>query len=266
MAKAKGEFADVKALLFDVFGTVVDWRGGVARDVRTLAAKINREIDAEAFADDWRLLYMPAMEDVRAGRRPFVKLDVLHRENLEKVLVKHGIPGKNAIGGLSEEQIDWLNRCWHRLDPWQDSVEGLKRLKAKFIIAPQSNGNIALITNMAKRAGLPWDVVLGAEVVQHYKPCPAAYSLAAERLGLKPEECMMVAAHNGDLLAAKKQGLRTAFVVRPQEFGPMTNRLRHFAGRTPLADPTPYRIDLGPAPEIDVSATSFVELAGKIGA
>jgi 2-haloacid dehalogenase len=181
------------------------------------------------------------MEEVRRGRAPFVPLDVLHRQNLDQVLVRF------EITGLTEAEIDHLNRAWHRLDPWPDSVPGLTRLRRRFILATLSNGNVALMVNMAKRAGLPWDAILGAEVARAYKPEPEAYLRTAELLGLRPQQCMMVAAHNGDLIAASACGYRTAFVRRPSEHGP---------GQT---------TDLEPAREFDVTAGSFVELADKLG-
>ena len=198
---------DVKALTFDVFGTVVDWRTSVAREAETFFRKHRIEgVDGIEFAMEWRKLYNPSMERVRSGEIPFTKLDVLHRMNLDVLLARYG------IGGLPEAEIDWLNRAWHRLDPWPDSVEGLTRLKRKFILATQSNGNIALMVNLAKRAGLPWDCILGAETARAYKPLPEAYLAACRQLGLPPAQVMMVAAHNGDLKAAKAQGLATAFV------------------------------------------------------
>jgi 2-haloacid dehalogenase len=205
---------DIRALVFDVFGTVVDWRGSIIRDGEALGARKGLKVDWPAFADAWRAEYQPAMAAVRKGERPFVKLDVLHRENLERIIPRFG------LGGLDEAERDTLNRAWHRLDPWPDVVAGLTRLKRKHIIATLSNGNVALMVNMAKRAGLPWDAILGAEVARAYKPQPEAYLSAADMLGLKPEQCLMTAAHNGDLVAAAKCGLRTAFVRRPQEHGP----------------------------------------------
>lgn len=194
----------VQALLFDVFGTVVDWREGAARDAAAfLQRHPGARQDAYAFADAWRGLYSPAMEVVRAGRRPFTRLDQLHRENL-----------------VPEDQLRWLNRAWHRLDPWPDSVAGLTRLKARYIVATLSNGNTSLLLNMAKYAGLPWDAILGAETAQAYKPMPQAYLRTAELLDLPPERICLVAAHNGDLAAARQCGLKTAFVARPREFGP----------------------------------------------
>jgi 2-haloacid dehalogenase len=205
----------IKALLFDTFGTVVDWRSGVARDAQPFLERHARHVDAFAFADAWRREYMPAMEEVRSGRRPFVRLDVLHRENLQKALQAC----KVDTASIDARELDELNLCWHRLDPWPDSVEGLQRLKQQFIIAPLSNGNISLMVDMAKRAGLPWDTILGAEVVRGYKPSPQVYTQTVEILGLQPAEVCMVAAHNNDLAAARSCGLKTAFVLRPTEHG-----------------------------------------------
>ncbi|MGI4815172.1 MAG: haloacid dehalogenase type II [Janthinobacterium lividum] len=207
----------VRALLFDVFGTVVDWRNGVAREARQCLIRWGRaDIDPNAFADAWRGRYGSAMEAVRNGSRPFVRLDVLHYENLCAVLESYGIDWH----ALEAADLAQLNTAWHRLDPWPDAVAGLARLKRSFIIAPLSNGNISLLLNMAKRAGLPWDAILGAEIVQTYKPVPAAYLKTAEVLGLAPEQCMLVAAHNNDLRAARACGFRTGFVLRSFEHGP----------------------------------------------
>lgn len=203
----------VTALLFDVFGTVVNWRDGISRDVSIIADQKSVSLDPAAFADSWRAEYQPAMEEVRSGRRSFTILDVLHRENLKKVATDFG------LGALSAEDEDFLVTAWHRLPGWPDSSEGMLRLKQKFILGSQSNGNIALIVNMAKYANLPWDVVLGAEVVGHYKPQPKAYLNACTALGLATENCMMVAAHNDDLVAARAAGMKTAFVCRPTEHG-----------------------------------------------
>lgn len=232
---------NVKALTFDVFGTVVDWRTSIAREAEAALGPQGHVLDWLGFADAWRGRYQPAMTAVRTGARPFVKLDVLHRENLELVLADFGVTG------LDEAQLDHLNRAWHRLDPWPDSVPGLGRLKGKYILATQSNGNVALMANMAKRAGLPWDLILGAEVVRAYKPMPEAYLRAADMLGLAPEECMMTAAHNDDLQAAAAQGFRTAFVPRPTEYGP--HQTKNFT-----ADPS-----------VDIAADDFVDLADKLG-
>lgn len=230
----------VKALTFDVFGTVVDWRTSIAREAEIVLAPKGHALDWIGFAAAWRKRYQPAMQAVRTGARPFTKLDVLHRENLEAVLTDFG------VSGLNDAELDHLNRAWHRLDPWPDVLAGLTRLKGKYVLATQSNGNVALMVNMAKRAGLPWDVILGAEVCQAYKPMPEAYLRAADLLGLAPEECMMTAAHNDDLKAAAAQGFRTAFVARPAEHGP---------GQTK---------DLVADPSIDIAADSFIALADKL--
>lgn len=234
----------VKALVFDVFGTVVDWRSGVARDARTFLARHGYGgIDAHAFADAWRKRYQPAMEEVRSGRRPFTRLDVLHRENLDGVLRDHGIDP----AGIAAEELEWLNRAWHRLDPWPDTIPGLIRLRARHFLAPLSNGNILLLANMAKRAGLPWDAVLGAEAAQAYKPQREAYTRTAEILALRPDQVVLVAAHNGDLAAARQAGLKTAFVLRPAEHGP--------------GQSTDTRAEA----DWEVVANSFEELADRLG-
>jgi 2-haloacid dehalogenase len=234
---------DIRACLFDVFGTVVDWRTSVSRDLTGFAKQKGLTgIDWLEFAVEWRKLYQPSMEEVRSGRRAFTILDVLHRESLAKLIGRYGIKG------LSEADIEHMNRAWHRLDPWPDVAKGLTRLKSKYIIAPCSNGNIALMVSMAKRAGLPWDCILGAETTRAYKPTPDAYLRSCAQLGLAPASVMMVAAHNNDLKAAKAQGLKTAFVARPKEHGP---------GQT---------TDLTPDPAcVDVPAADFVELAAKLG-
>jgi len=232
----------VDALVFDVFGTVVDWRTSVADEGRMLGKTKGITADWEAFADAWRGKYQPFMSKVRGGELPWTKLDVLHRMGLDEVLTELGITSLTE-----DEKID-LNRAWHRLHPWSDSVPGLYRLKAKFILGTMSNGNIALMTNMAKFAGLPWDCILGAEVAKAYKPDPKTYLTGAELLDLPPERVMMVAAHQNDLLAAQKVGLKTAFVPRPLERG---------AGNSP---------DLTPDPSFDVVATDFVDLASQMGA
>ncbi len=209
--------ASLQALVFDVFGTVVDWRAGVARDLAAFLARHGAaNIDAHAVADAWRRRYQPAMEECRSGRRPFTRLDVLHRENLDAVLVEHGVD----LGAVDAAELDELNRAWHRLDPWPDAIPGLLRMKARYVIAPLSNGNVALLLNMAKRAGLPWDAILGAEVAGAYKPQPEAYLRTADILGLQPREVCLVAAHNSDLAAARACGLATAFVLRATEHGP----------------------------------------------
>lgn len=234
---------DLRACLFDVFGTVVDWRTSVSRDLAAFACEKGIEgVDWLEFAVEWRKLYQPSMDEVRSGRRPFTILDVLHRESLLKLVSRYG------IRGLAEADIDHMNRAWHRLDPWPDVVQGLTRLKSRFIIAPCSNGNIALVVNMAKRAGLPWDCVLGAETARAYKPMPDAYLNSCRQLGLEPANALMVAAHNNDLKAAKAQGLKTAFVARPTEHGP---------GQT---------TDLAADPAcVDLPARDFVDLSAKLG-
>jgi 2-haloacid dehalogenase len=204
----------VKALVFDVFGTVVDWRGSVIRELTAFGNGRGIAADWSRFADDWRGLYQPGMEEIRSGKRPFAILDQLHRESLLKLLERYG------VRGLNEHEINHLVTIWHRLDPWPDAVHGLTRLKRRYIIGTLSNGNIGLMVRMAKRAGLPWDVILGAEVARAYKPTPQAYLRSAEAINLEPREVMLVAAHNSDLAAAAKVGLRTAFVVRPFEHKP----------------------------------------------
>ena len=203
----------VKALLFDVFGTVVDWRTGIAREVESVAKKNNISLDPFDFADAWRAEYQPAMEEIRKGRRSFTILDILHMENLKKIAPKFNLQN------LSDEDFKMLVKAWHRLPGWPDSSEGLNALKNKYILATQSNGNIALIVNMAKFSNLNWDVILGAEVIGHYKPEPEAYLKACSALDLKTEECLMVAAHDDDLKAASLQGMKTAYVHRPFEYG-----------------------------------------------
>lgn len=203
----------VKALLFDVFGTVVDWRSGIANEVKKIANKNKIVINPNDFADAWRAEYQPAMEEIRKGNRSFTILDILHMENLKKISSRFG------LDKLSSDDFDLLVKAWHRLPGWPDSSEGLNKLKTKFIIATQSNGNIALMVNMAKYSNLNWDVILGAEVVGHYKPEPEAYLKACRALHLNPEECMMVAAHDDDLKAASLQGMKTGYVHRPYEYG-----------------------------------------------
>ena len=204
---------EVKALLFDVFGTVVDWRTGIAIEVQMIAKKYNIELNADDFADAWRAEYQPAMEQIRSGKRSFTILDILHLENLKKIAPRFN------LNNLSNEDLNFLVTAWHRLPGWPDSSQGLNKLKKKFILATQSNGNIALMVNMAKYSNLSWDVILGAEVLGHYKPEPEAYIKACKALNLKPSECLMVAAHDDDLKAASLQGMKTAYVHRPFEYG-----------------------------------------------
>jgi 2-haloacid dehalogenase len=233
--------AQVKALLFDVFGTVVDWRSGVIRDVTVLAAEHGADIDAASFADRWRAAYRPAMNLVRTGELPWTNLDGLHRRTLDQLLAG------TALDGLDEAGRAWLTTCWHRLDPWPDAVGGLQRLRERYIIAAFSNGNVALLVNMAKWGGLPWDFVFSAELFRRYKPDPQTYLGAAELLSLAPAEVMLVAAHNDDLIAADGLGLATAFVPRPGDLGP-----NHQANQEP-ARPYSYL------------AADFGDLAGLLG-
>ena len=204
----------VKALTFDVFGTVVDWRGSIIKEGEALGAAYGLDVDWAAFADAWRGGYAPSMARVRNGELPWTNIDALHRMILDDLLEKWGITG------MSEEDKQHWNRVWHRLTPWPDSVSGLTRLRQHYVLATLSNGNVALLTNMAKHGGLPWDCILSAEIMRHYKPDPETYLGAAELLGLQPSEVMMVAAHKSDLKAAQAVGLRAAFVERPLEFGP----------------------------------------------
>ena len=240
-AERGAEVPHVKALVFDVFGTVVNWRTAVAREVEQLARRKNLTVDGAKFADAWRAGYGPSMNRVRSGELPWTRLDDLHRMTLEKIL------GEFGITTLTDGEKDELNRSWHRLDPWPDTVAGLTRLKKRFTIAPLSNGNIALMTDLAKHAGLPWDCVLGAELVRHYKPDHEVYESAAHFLNLPRGEVMMVAAHLGDLRAAKAVGLTTGFVTRPFEYGPQG------------------KPDLKADASVDVSATDFNDLARQLG-
>ncbi len=235
------DVSSVKALTFDVFGTVVDWRSTVIREGRTLGEEKGLEVDWEQFADAWRGGYGPSMNRVRTGELPWTKIDDLHRMILDGLLEGFGITG------LSEEETAHLNRVWHRLDPWPDAVGGLNRLRSRFVVATLSNGDVSLLTHMAKHAGLPWDCILSAELARHYKPDPEAYRTAAELLGLPPEQVMMVAAHPGDLKASAAVGFKTAFVSRPTERGP---------GREPV---------VVEASEVDVAAVDFHDLADWLG-
>jgi len=201
---------DPKILAFDVFGTVVDWHGSIAAE----ATRLNLPVDANEFATAWRDGYKPAMARVRSGILPWTKIDDLHRMILDDVLKAFNITS------LSESQVHELNLIWHRLNPWLDTVEGLTRLKSKFTIVTLSNGNLGLLADMAKNAGLPWDLILSAEVFRHYKPDPETYLGVAETFDVRPEQVMLVAAHKDDLVAAKACGLQTAFIERPLEFGP----------------------------------------------
>ena len=206
--------ASIKVLGFDVFGTVVDWRSSVIAEGEQLGKAKGLTVDWAAFADAWRAVYRPSLDRVQKGELPWTKLDFLHRMSLEEILKQF------KIEGLSSDETEHFNRVWHRLKPWPDSIAGLQRLKTRFVVTTLSNGNISLLTNMAKHAGLPWDCVLSAENVRHYKPDREIYLLIPNLFDLKPEQVMLVAAHENDLQSAKKHGLRTAFVHRPQEHGP----------------------------------------------
>jgi 2-haloacid dehalogenase len=232
----------VRAVLFDTFGTVVDWRTGIASAVAGFARRLGLTLAPEAFADDWRAQYQPSMERVRSGSRPYVTLDQLHRENLEPVLRDQGVDPAD----LPSRALDELSAAWHSLPPWPDSVEGILRIKRDFIVGPLSNGNTALLVDLAKGAGLDWDVVLGSDVSRAYKPSPEAYLTPARLLGVGPGEVMLVAAHNGDLAAAQRLGLATAYIPRPAEFGPHTHR------------------DLAPTGDWDVRAESITDLADRL--
>ena len=232
---------EIRALAFDVFGTVVDWHGSIAREAEALLAPKGYSFDWGDFANDWRRRYNPAMEPVRTGARAYTRMDTLHREMLDDVLTQYG------VAGLSEGELHDFSLAWRRLDPWPDAVAGMERLKRRFVVAAVSNGNIALVLAMAKRAGLPWDVILGADMARTFKPRAEIYDTAVELLGLEPGEVMMTACHPWDLDAAAKRGMRTAMVRRPMEYGPKVA-----------------------SPEIsntyDVDCNSFVELAERLGA
>jgi len=228
-------------LIFDTFGTVVDWRSSVIAEGEALGRAKGWQVDWAAFADAWRAGYAPAMNRVRRGELPWTKLDVLHRMTLDELI------GRFKIEPLTEAEKVHLNRVWHRLTPWPDAVAGLTRLRTRFVLAPMSNGNLSLLTNMAKHANLPWDCILSTELVRHYKPDTETYLMAVNFFDVKPADVMMVAAHEGDLDAAKALGLKTAYVHRPHEFGP---------ARTP---PMPA------AGRFDVMAKDFLDLAGQLG-
>lgn len=232
----------IRALTFDVFGTVVDWRSSVIRECEAIGSRLGIERDWAAFTDEWRYDgYMKAIGLVLRGELPFMTTDQLHRRKLDMLIAAQD------IRGLDETDIDYWNRAWHRLSPWPDSVRGLARLRTKFICSTLSNGNVSLLVDMARHAGLQWDCVLGADITGAFKPAPECYLAGARILGLQPHEVMMVAAHKNDLLAAQKAGLRAAFVPRPAEAGP--NR----------------KVDLEPDPAFEVVANDFDDLATKLG-
>ena len=230
---------NIKALFFDVFGTLVDWRISIARETERILAPLGHRQDWLAFADAWRGEYQPAMEEVRAGRIPFSKLDALHRMNLERILSRFG------VHGLPEETLTDLNLAWHRLDAWPDVADGLATLRERFRLAPVSNGNISIMVDLARRNRFPWDAILGAEVAGDYKPKPRVYLASCAAFDLPPAQCMMVAAHSSDLAAAAACGLRTAHVARPAEHGP---------GRGEAAPSVP----------VDCVARDLLELAAKL--
>lgn len=236
------DFPDVRALTFDVFGTVVDWRGGIAREAEAMLAPKGHSLDWGAFANAWRKPILAAMAPVRSGARGYVTMDALHREALDVAMAEFG------VAHLDETEKHRLAMGWRRLDPWPDSIAGMNQLKGERAIVALSNGNIALVLSMAKRAGIPWDTILGADLVRTYKPDAAIYDSAARFLDIAPQQIMMVACHPGDLDAAKSRGLRTAYVHRPMEWGPGTER--------PLPQAGTY----------DVIVHSFTELAEVLGA
>jgi 2-haloacid dehalogenase len=240
--EAKRSMVSVKAIVFDTFGTVVDWRSSIIAEGAVWGKQKGLNIDWAQFADRWRAAYAPSMDRVRKGEIPWTKLDDLHRASLEVLLKEF------KIEGLTEAEKDHWTKVWHRLKGWPDSVAGLTRLKKKYVIAPLSNGNVALLTNMAKFAGLPWDAILGAELARHYKPDPEVYLSAAEFLGVKPGEVMMAAAHAGDLRAARQLGLKTGFIHRPKEYGPTRTA------------------DTAKAGDFDVVSKDILDLASQLGA
>ena len=240
---AAGPTVTPKALVFDVFGTVVDWRGSIIEEGTAFGKAKRFDIDWPSFADSWRAGYAPSMDKVRKGQLPWTKLDDLHRMILEELLMEY-----RMMPSLTEAEKQHLNNVWHRLKPWPDSVAGLKRLKKKFMIAPLSNGNVVLLADMAKNAGLPWDLILSAELAKHYKPDREAYLTAVDLLGVKPEEVMMVAAHAGDLNAARSFGLRTGFIHRPKEYGPTRQADKANPG------------------QFDVVSKDMLDLASQLGA
>jgi 2-haloacid dehalogenase len=242
-ARAQGAsvpMPEVKALVFDTFGTVVDWRNGVAREAEKLLKPLGYELDWLAFAEAWRKEYQPGMEEIRSGRRPFVKLDILHRENLDRIAARF------KLDKLDGPMRDQLNLAWHKLDAWPDVGPAFARLHKRFLMAPCSNGNIALMANVARRNNIPWDAILGSEIAQGYKPQPKVYLMTCEAFNLKPNEVMMCAAHSGDLSSAQKLGMRTGHIGRPGEGGPGTGETE-------------------PKGNFDVVGKNFHDFADKLG-
>ena len=238
---AQAPIRGVRALFFDVFGTLVDWRTSVAREAENILGTLDHQLDWIAFADAWRAEYQPGMEEVRSGREPFAKLDVLHRQGLVRLLPRFDLQS------LSDDVLDDLTLVWHRLDAWPDVPAALGRLKRKFIIAPVSNGNISLMVDLARRNNFPWDVILGAEIARDFKRKPRVYLAACDALDLAPAQCMMVAAHSDDLTAAAALGLRTAHTARVNEYGPNTG-------------------EVVPTTEVDFAVRDLAQLADKLGA
>jgi 2-haloacid dehalogenase len=237
---AEASILGVRALFFDVFGSMVDWRTSIARESKVILNPLGHSLDWLAFADAWRGEYQPSLEEVRSGRKPYRKLDVLHRRSLELLLPRFNLPK------LPPEVLDELTLAWHRLDAWPDVPAALTRLKRKFMIAPVSNGNISLMVDLARRNNFPWDAILGAEIAGDFKRKPQVYLASCAALDLKPEQCMMVAAHSNDLEAAAKLGLRTAHTARPDEYGLGTG-------------------EAAPIVKVDYAAENLATLADKLG-
>ena len=230
----------VQAIFFDVFGTLVDWRSGVAREAKRVLQPRGHSLDWTAFADAWRAEYQPGMEEVRSGRIPFCKLDELHRRNLERFIPRFG------LRDLSHDVLSELTLAWHKLDAWPDVAAALARLKPNYLLAPVSNGNISLMVDLARRNKFPWDAILGAEVAGDYKPKPRVYLAACGAFDLDPAKCMMVAAHSNDLAAAAACGLRTGHIARPDEHGPGTG-------------------ERAPTVPVDAAGADLGDLANKLG-
>jgi 2-haloacid dehalogenase len=232
---------NVKALVFDTFGTVVDWRSSIIRELTDLGRKSAIQVDWEAFTDAWRAGYAPGMERIRLGHGPWANLDVVHRERLKELLSEF------RINGLTETEKDRVAKIWHRLNPWPDAINGLNRLKERFTISTFSNGSFPCLVNMAKFAGLPWDCIFSADIVQHYKPDPETYRGIITLLDLTPNAVMIVAAHNYDLRHGRMHGMRTGYVNRPTEHGPN------------------QRTDLRAEDDWDIVVNNFDELANELG-
>ena len=231
----------IQALTFDTYGTVVDWRSSVLGELRSLSARHGLALDCARFLDDWKAVYRPAMDRVNRGESPWTTVDAIYRQRLDELLVTHGVTG------LATGEVDALARVWWRLSPWPDAVPGLRRLKHRYIVSPLSNASFIGMVELARFAGLPWDCIITAENARCYKPRPEVYRTAISLLGLRPDEVMMVAAHNYDLAAARREGMATAFVPRPLEFGPG------------------QKTDLEPEFAWDVVAKSLEDLATRLG-